>query len=699
MIVSGRGMVLCSCFLVGTVCGPAARARDGKKNRPYRLKTLSVKQPLLWGAKCRLPDGRGLAFGGQDRSSADGRPHTRVLVDGSWRAIHRELRKANALQGLRDRAWRLRNEIKDIRAVARRLWFRGLPAEEEAGMAARQVRPAQQAFLKALGALIGDLRAAKGLGDYEVGQARFAAAGKLIRPIQRRVEAADIRAMRECQVRIAVAAEALDAEPPARALSPIAYDPRTKLFVIFGGDHLDYLTNDTWVFDPAGRQWRQRRPTSAPAPRAGHTLTASGDGTIKLTGGFTYYSNTDYCGGQYVDLSDGDYTYDVAKNTWRGARLQPGDARVYRTGPFHPGFYMQGDRPDAAAFEAKLKELPANQWVATDPPYRPRLNRDWGTAVIDTRRDMLLRWSGGHSAHGGTDVPHFHFATNRWELAYPVEFPLGQLYSNTSYPGGYNLNLRPGMTGHTYQNYGFDPISGNMVQTGHYEHFYVYDPNRADWVSRGPKPKGMQYNSCFYTLTLCTTSKGLLCWTKDGRLYLYKHAAGEWAALEATGAKLPGAVVDHSTLAFDSRRGRVLFFVKAYGKAPYDGQVYEFGLESGRVAALSPANAALASRAAWIDRCCYDPVNDVVLMATYLDRDSQRWTPTPAYDCARNEWTALSLKYDVKPARYRARRAMPHGHSAGVMFDPKRKLIWGTDTNSQVYALKLHAPTARAGGD
>ena len=37
---------------------------------------------------------------------------------------------------------------------------------------------------------------------------------------------------------------------------------------------------------------------------------------------------------------------------------------------------------------------------------------------------------------------------------------------------------------------------------------------------------------------------------------------------------------------------------------------------------------------------------------------------------------------------------MPHGHSCGVMHDPRRRLLWGTDTNSQVYVLKLDARSA-----
>jgi hypothetical protein len=33
--------------------------------------------------------------------------------------------------------------------------------------------------------------------------------------------------------------------------------------------------------------------------------------------------------------------------------------------------------------------------------------------------------------------------------------------------------------------------------------------------------------------------------------------------------------------------------------------------------------------------------------------------------------------------------AFPHRRSDGLMFDVRRKLIWGTDANSQVYVLRL----------
>jgi hypothetical protein len=273
----------------------------------------------------------------------------------------------------------------------------------------------------------------------------------------------------------AMEAESRESEPPPRALSPIAYDAKSKLFVVFGGDHFDYLTNDTWVFDPAMRRWTKRHPPSAPPPRANHVLKALGDGTIVLSGGYTYTSSTDYVGAQYRDHNDGEWVYDVAADGWTG-KGGVEETRVYRTGRLHPDYYIKDPTPDPKAFADWLAAVAVNTWTLTRPPQLPALNRDWGSAVLDPDRDLILRWSGGHSAHGGTDVLQYHMNTNRWELTMPVEFPLGQLYSNTDYPEGWNFNHRPWITGHTYQNYGYDPNLKKMLFTGKREFCYVYDP-------------------------------------------------------------------------------------------------------------------------------------------------------------------------------------------------------------------------------
>jgi hypothetical protein len=216
------------------------------------------------------------------------------------------------------------------------------------------------------------------------------------------------------------------------------------------------------------------------------------------------------------------------------------------------------------------------------------MNRDWGTAVLDPERDLILRWSGGHSAHGGSDVLQFHLGTNRWELPMPVELPLGQTYSNTEYPEGVNFNRRPWVTGHTYQSYGVDPRLKKMIFTGRRDDWHLYDPDRGDWDGRFPKPKGMAHGDCFYTLTLTPTPEGLVCWTKDGALFRFDADKREWVGLPLQG-KLAGAVVDNSTVAYDAKRGRLLFWRKLYGdKTTYNGEIQSVDVKTGTVSTLSP---------------------------------------------------------------------------------------------------------------
>lgn len=692
-----------------------ASAASSDAAKPYRLEAVDLKQRVIWGASSLDPAGHGLSFGGQDQDANDGRPHTHTRVGDKWQSITKELRENNSLQTFHRQGWALRTQAKNLRAKLRYLYFQGR-SQTELAPTLKKLAAERSEVIRALGALGERLSRVKG-ESYETAQARIALSylekAAAITSQQADLSPTAIQNLREAQILIEKAAEACDAEPSARALdcgtrrgeSPPAgskgliYDPTTQLYLLFGGDHLDYLRNDTWVFDPAKAKWFQRHPKGAPAPRANHRLESLGDGRIRLSGGYTYASNTDYVGGQYIDLEDGPWIYDLRKNSWSGGVLMPADTRTYRTGPFHPDFYLQGERPDAEAFEAKLAALPANRWITTDPPFRPRMNRDWGMAVLDPHRDMMLRWSGGHSAHGGTDVPHFHFATNRWELPFPVEFPLGQLYSNTSYPNGFNFNGRPWMTGHTYQNYHYDPLSQLMVKAGRPRHHYLYDPEIGDWIGRGAKPDAMRYNSCFYTLTLASTPSGIHCWDKNGRVHRFDRNGaggnGSWRELELAGAKLPGAVVDNSTIAYDANRNRLLMVTKPYGKAPFDGQVWSLDLTTNQVSALSPAGMERAQHFAYLDRCVYDPTSDLILMASFLTGSDQAATRTPAFDCAGNRWITLELNYDTGKRGDRITRAFPHGRSCGIMFDPKRKLIWGTDTNSQVFVLRLDATKAQ----
>mgnify|MGYP000687022874 CR=1 FL=1 len=685
-----RGCTWVACH--GLFLLPAAAAPSG---RPYRLPAVSLKTPVIWGATCEVPGGPAVAFGGQDQKGEDGDPHTRIKDGDAWVAIHQDLRARNPLQGLHDRIRTARDLQKDAAARARAAWFAGLPPDETSRRVRERVLPPQWTISRELDALVADLDECANNPDADTaGQARQAAArlsaaraesAAVVAALEAGLDAAGIKRMAALQIALERAAEPLGAEPPPRALSPLAFDAKTGLVVLFGGDHLDYLTNDTWVFDPAKRTWRQRRPAAAPPPRANHALAANGDGTVTLTGGYTYTSSTDYCGGQYRDLGDGPWTYDVAADAWTGAGAAAApDARTYRTGRLHPDHCLDAPPPSAAAFAAWLEALPPNTWTQARPPARPALNRDWGSAVLDPDRDLILRWSGGHSAHGGTDVLHYHLRTNRWELAFPAEFPLGQLYANTEYPDGFNFNRRPWVTGHTYQSYGVDPFLKKLLFVGRTSHCYLYDPDRGDWTGRFAKPKGMAYQDCYYTLTLCPTPRGLMAWTEHGRLFRFDAAAAQWVETPLSGAKLPGSVVDNSTMVYDAKRDRLLAARKPYGdRHPYDGELHAVDLATGSVSALSPAGREAARAIPYLCQIRYDVEHDLMLVGATLPPGDGGARRTPAYDCAGNRWISLAIGGD-DPSGKNGRNV-----SLGMIYDAKRRLFWAVDADSRVYVLRL----------
>ncbi len=681
----------------------ASRAAEPAKPHPYRLPSVNIKEPVIWGSTCEAPDGTALSFGGEDRASDDGLAHTRLRVDGKWIDL-RDTFANDPRQKTRDRTWALREQQKDLLAKARTFYFTGLSKRQIADSSIPSKLAEHEEPISLTVSKLFSEAAAYGGTDLASTSPTVSPLAGFTAELERvkEIYESDVRLgggfspellarMRAAQIFLERAADAVAAEPPARALSPIVYEPNSKLFVLFGGDHCDYLTNDTWVFDPAARKWSLRHPTSAPPPRANHTWKATGDGKLTLLGGYTYFSNTDYMGGQYIDLADGDWIYDVADNKWTGSgKSVPSNIRTYRTGPFLPEFFFDAKvpPPDAAEFQAWLAALPANVWTRTNPPRLPQVNRDWGTAVLDPSRDLILRFSGGHCAHGGSDVLQFHLATNRWELCYPVEFPLGQLYDNTEYPGGWNFNHRPWVSGHTYQNYGVDPLSQKMIFLGHSPWGYIYDPDRGDWTTRFKLPRAMDYSGSFYTLTTTATPHGFVCWTQPGDIFRFDLQPPQWQQLKLTGEPLPGAEVDSSTVVYDSRRDRLLFVRKLYGNDRFQGEVYTLDMKTLQVGHLAPAGKEHAGDIPYLCQLRYDAANDLLLVGGTLPPGPDGLRRTPAYDCAANRWISLALRGD-DPSGPTGRNV-----SLGLMYDAQRHLFWAVDTHSNVFVLRLDVASA-----
>jgi hypothetical protein len=394
-----------------------------------------------------------------------------------------------------------------------------------------------------------------------------------------------------------------------------------------------------------------------------------------------------------VHLRDGDWVFDVAANTWTpsgGGQPVADGSRTYRSGAFHPDFFLHGAKPDADAVTARLRDMPANTWMAMDPPQLPQMQRDWGTAVIDPVHDVLLRWSGGHCAHSGSDVVLYHFKTNRWELPFPVELPLGQCYTNTAYPGGVNFNQRPWVTGHTYKSYAFDVVSRRMISVGQQQLSHRFDPAIGDWDGSTAKPDGMTYGDGYYTLLCKQTEHGIACWTKDGRIFTYTGAAdgsGQWREMTIAGEQLPGAEVDSAGIDYDSKRDRLLLFPGRYAK-PYTGEIIAIDMKTATAQHLHPAGMAGATRMpAFLRETCYVASRDLLLTGVTLapDADGIRWTP--AYDCAANKWIACKIT-GPNPAGKEGRNV-----SLGLLYDAKRDALWAVDTHGQIFVLRLDAAT------
>lgn len=112
-------------------------------------------------------------------------------------------------------------------------------------------------------------------------------------------------------------------QPPPRCLAQMAYDAKNNVIILFGGDHLDQIFADTWVYDCAAKTWSEKKPAISPSPRAGHALVYLPKSRfVVLMGGFKYTPTnmnngpSSYPG--YSTISPFElWRYDAAANEWK----------------------------------------------------------------------------------------------------------------------------------------------------------------------------------------------------------------------------------------------------------------------------------------------------------------------------------------------------------------------------------------------
>jgi len=735
------------------VYDPAARTwRDLKaKGHPSTGSRFSLK----WGSLCYdAVNKEFVLFGGNNGASEFNDTRTWIYspAKNEWRRLKF---KSALLDGLRTKAKALRAESQRLYGACMNRYFKTeLSAEGKVKLGE---------LARALGAKIETLAKeleGKGTGHQKT-QCGWAAAdlkraGALLAKIGNAPNPDALKAGLAAKRALRRAEYTLLTEPPPRAHSQMVYDPVTRKIVLFGGDRLDMLYADTWVYDCKTRKWQERRPATSPSPRAGHAfLYLPESKKLALVGGYQFDAQTGYWGALYKQLPMQAWTYDASADKWglikawdqkfgRGAKPGPttpprfmgskgagmvaaagegdvvlalsfedrttvtrackldaaradtaGTARLgakpgtveWRTGPYDPDWYLAGAAPSEAPFQAALKAVPANKWTVVTSrktTLLPRQNRDWGTAVLDPDRQAIYRWSGGHSAHCGSDIPVFSLRAGRYHQKYPPAFPLEGIGSCGSQPSRGTFLGQPWISAHTYHSYAYDPTSRKMICCGHNSFSYAFDPASSTWTHK-PQPsgkdprRGMDRDN-FYTLTLCTARKGVYAWTRFGTLFKYDGKSDTWSQLKVSGEKLIGTKCDASGMCWDSKRDRLVMT-----HASFKGDLMTVDLKTMTAKRLEPKGMAKAAAGGhFLRETCYDAANDVVVVAR---RGKRRYTGPmtwPVYDCEKNAWVAVQI-------------SGPNcsGCSMGLMYDARRKLVLAVDTNSVVYALKLDMKTGK----
>jgi hypothetical protein len=295
---------------------------------------------LSWQALACDPAGKRLVLVGSDKK-ADNLGWLRTLVfdipTGKWQRLDVS---DDRVQKEHEELVAAREALIDLGGRIRLAWYRdpkgtGSEAEranlQERGAALKKHAP-MQPFAADVDALTAMLTGKKTLE-----------ALKSARALQRKLEERS-----ETQYSV----------PCSRRNSPLVFDAKNRLFVLFGGDHEDYLMNDTWVLDLDRKAWRRARPDPSPTPRAGHALVfLPGCGKIALYEGYIQSNSTDYAAAPYRPLDPLQlWLYDVRADHWDLAGTWPlpgkGDtASVAPVGHFY-GYSAQYFSPPALAADA-----------------------------------------------------------------------------------------------------------------------------------------------------------------------------------------------------------------------------------------------------------------------------------------------------------------------------------------------------------
>jgi hypothetical protein len=574
-----------------------------------------------------------------------------------------------------------------------------------------------------------------------------------------KVSAAELKATSDALWALDEAADGLRASPGPRTGAAAAYDPVRKCIVLFGGYHGDYVVSDTWVYDCASREWRQVWPKVVPKPRTGARMFwLPSSKRLAMVGGKTIlprFRHYDYLQNLPLDAwvfeagaaewrlihstpkgqesvfkrkdeslasamaaGEGDVllglsNYHAQKTrsgglrnsaTWLmklggtpqaaesgGAGALPG-SRVYHSvvPEYNPDAFDAAPRGDPKATAAWLAKLRPNTWTPVPASPRSAGESSWGTATYDPKRDCVYFSSGGHCADNSNAVHVYHPAINRWH----IPFRAG------CFQRGIDFDGRASWGGHVYLGYCYDPASSRLVLVGRTvgRSWAAYDPEVGDWVKAGLCPpiggdvKGVR---------LCGTSRGAVL--AQGSFALLDPNTWTWKKLPVGGKLATTAKCDQGVLVWDSKRD-VLYMSNAGNGVR---QLWRYDMKTGAAELLKPGGSdTIARDKTFVGRAresVYIPELDLVLFNNFEGGNQNAAGRQIAYDPAKNRWVLLGVS---RPASKKAKKNpilwLGAQSSSTIVYDSKRKLVWGFCQYRKTFVLKLDPETLtvseKAGG-
>ncbi|PCJ61297.1 MAG: hypothetical protein COA79_06870 [Planctomycetota bacterium] len=524
----------------------------------------------------------------------------------------------------------------------------------------------------------------------------------------------------------------LKIEPPDRALSQMAYDSENKKIVLFGGDHLDYILADTWVYDCQTRTWEEKIPAIGPSPRFGHALLyLQKSKKVLLIGGKDYGVGKD---GTYGVIPFEVWAYDVVKNSWglihRFEENAPFQSRVegnvaavneedivlflashgrrktfhktwlclfdasitdaaeskkfgvksgtttFRPGPFTTEWYETNNPPtDSKTTDKFFKNIEVNKWVKITPP-KWMMNRrsGWGTVTLDTTRSEILYTGGGHATYYGNDIGHYDIKGNRFYLSYKPAYALNYNFGIGG-AGPYAFNGGP-WSNHTYHAYTYDPTIKRLVyalSVGSYIMFY--DPEEKKWEADKKLKAPFKINK--RTTYLFSTPKGIVFLNKVNRgrgseLYLLSQGT-KWLKLPLKGS-LPDLRIDGTAAVYDSKRNQMIMITSVglrNPNLPSKGQIWVYDFESGIAEKKNPKGWDKFKTGRGPREGVYLPKQDLAFFGINISRDGK--THMPFYDPKANAWFSA----EIPSSNFVGLSDRSGNVDLGLVYDPKRELVWG----------------------